>query len=379
MVNAEAREPYAVVFDVLSGRRLPPNAQLTPEAIAFALEHRLGALLWHYLDQNNQTHLLPDAEALRDLSAKDALVAQLRARAFRQINAAFIDANIPVVWLKGVVLARTVYPAPDLRPMYDLDLLIQPRHYRQAARILNRLGYRFLRPRQQPPDLAFNGWLSRANNLCGGPDDIISLDLHTYLLLPSTAPANHWFWSQQHAMTYNDMSFCKLTDDAMLLHLAAHAVLHHSIYALSFSLRLLDGHLLITHGDVHWDTIIDRATAWGWTTALWIYLSHVRAAFGTSIPAWVLEALDQRQTPSSRQKIQAEPSERNVWYHLRWRPFWLLQYLWYRVFPTRAYLIAWAAATDQPISANAQGLSIWRLHVKRWLRIINRLAASRLC
>ncbi len=46
-----------------------------------------------------------------------------------RILAAFAEAEIPVIVLKGAALAQTLYPDPGLRPMGDLDLFVRPEDF----------------------------------------------------------------------------------------------------------------------------------------------------------------------------------------------------------------------------------------------------------
>src|SRR5260370_40743738 len=59
----------------------------------------------------------------------------------REIRTALAAQNIPIVALKGIVLAFLAYPDPSLRPMNDIDLLLDEKHLDSAVRILRNLGY----------------------------------------------------------------------------------------------------------------------------------------------------------------------------------------------------------------------------------------------
>jgi hypothetical protein len=58
---------------------------------------------------------------------------------------AFQQAGIPLVVLKGAALAITVYDDIGLRPMGDLDLLVQPSHLERAISLFKHLGYQIQR------------------------------------------------------------------------------------------------------------------------------------------------------------------------------------------------------------------------------------------
>jgi hypothetical protein len=87
--------------------------------------------------------LVPEnvASALRDSyrdSARRSLI--LTARLFALLDA-FEAEGIPVVPLKGPVLAESLYPDPLLRPFSDLDLLIHKEDVPAALQLLKREGY----------------------------------------------------------------------------------------------------------------------------------------------------------------------------------------------------------------------------------------------
>lgn len=62
-------------------------------------------------------------------------------RHFEQLRRAFASQAIAPIALKGIVLANTVYPQIALRPMRDIDLLLDQQDITAAARILKELGY----------------------------------------------------------------------------------------------------------------------------------------------------------------------------------------------------------------------------------------------
>jgi len=93
----------------------------------------------------NRVHLLlADRAAIGplqgDLRAAMALEAA-RERELRHVLAALAGAGVQPVLLKGVVLSRTHYPRPELRPRTDTDLIIPTSARGATARALIELGY----------------------------------------------------------------------------------------------------------------------------------------------------------------------------------------------------------------------------------------------
>jgi hypothetical protein len=66
---------------------------------------------------------------------------RLRMHALGEILAAFDKAGITALVLKGAALANLIYPSVGLRPMSDLDILVEPGQARHAQIELGRLGF----------------------------------------------------------------------------------------------------------------------------------------------------------------------------------------------------------------------------------------------
>ena len=71
-----------------------------------------------------------------------AVVEEIRARELRRVLAALADAGVEAVLLKGVALARTIYPRPELRLRSDTDLMVPAAARGSVSRVLPPLQYR---------------------------------------------------------------------------------------------------------------------------------------------------------------------------------------------------------------------------------------------
>ncbi|HSH40803.1 MAG TPA: nucleotidyltransferase family protein, partial [Arenicellales bacterium] len=88
-------------------------------------------------------------EAHRKLGAltrRHADAIRIRTRALLEIGEYLGREGIDMVVLKGAALAYLIYPAPGLRPMSDIDILVAPVHLDRAASIVSDLGYRASSP-----------------------------------------------------------------------------------------------------------------------------------------------------------------------------------------------------------------------------------------
>jgi len=77
------------------------------------------------------------------LASRHRRAAVAREKCVDQLLAAFVTADIPIILLKGAALAHRIYPGPELRPMVDIDVLIDPADTKRAVAITRDLGYCF--------------------------------------------------------------------------------------------------------------------------------------------------------------------------------------------------------------------------------------------
>lgn len=153
------------------------------------------------------------AAALRHERLREALLA---------IGGAFRARGIPLMALKGMVLAETLYPEPACRPMEDLDLLVRPEDLPAAGETLIGLGY---------TDVTF------------GPEDFrdpvtgLVVDLHAELLNATRLPVRRlaWepdlpaWWDRAHPFGSPESGLRAPDPADHLRYLCVHAWLHHGL------------------------------------------------------------------------------------------------------------------------------------------------------
>lgn len=205
-------------------------AQITDwsAAAARAEAQGLGPLLARHLQMAGVT---PSKAARRQLQAlavrhRDAFA--VRARALAEILTAFEQAGIPVRVLKGAALAHLIYPAPGLRSMRDLDLLVSPTDARRAQQLLAQLG--FAAPLPPPGTPLPDKHLTPATRADAGLT--VTVELHTNLfhafdrasftLVNASGPPL--------AFSVNGVAAQTLGPEDMLWHLCRHIAYHASIW-----------------------------------------------------------------------------------------------------------------------------------------------------
>ena len=119
------------------------SRQLSWESLVREAEaHGVAPLLYKHLEHVGFT--LPDGHhrILRSLYQRCRLSNQIRNSAIIEILSSYKKEKIETVLVKGIALANSVYTAPDLRPMRDIDLLVRKKDLDRAKRLLLELGYR---------------------------------------------------------------------------------------------------------------------------------------------------------------------------------------------------------------------------------------------
>lgn len=107
--------------------------------IASLIEPLIGAL------GRNAPELVPDDVrlAFMALARRHRRAAAAREACIDELLAACDDAGIQIVLLKGAALGHLIYPAPEVRAMIDIDVLIDPADAKRSVQIARSLGYSF--------------------------------------------------------------------------------------------------------------------------------------------------------------------------------------------------------------------------------------------
>ncbi|MBE2268133.1 MAG: nucleotidyltransferase family protein [Anaerolinea sp.] len=339
-----------------------------------ALADGLAPMLIHVLHQHDSTLLqLPIFRPLlADAQLVTYHVAQLQA-VQEKIESVLTARGITRIWLKGIALAQTVYPAPNLRSMSDLDFFIPYECRSDALTALKDAGFRSIDSHEPAAELLAAQHHDRLM-------DVYSrgfIEMHYRLfggdVLADAAEA--WFRRQVYVTPHG---WAALTPEAQLLHLC----IHHVLVDFDQKLRLVryfDIHLLVSAGTLNWEVILRTAERFGWSNALAYALEKVSYWFGTPIPAHISAQLEaqtdgRRLTPGKLARgadaagadaalhlLQASsPTERRAL--LRWFLLPPGDYLRCR-YPDYAYLPIWAL---YPLRWSLQAIKLARLLLTRF-------------
>lgn len=251
--------------------------------------HRLGPLMHERLAQDPLGNAIPASvkEWLRESHRRTTLRNLGIYRQLVTTTRLLHDAGIQSVALKGAFLAFFAYRAPGLRPMRDLDLLVQPEDAVRAFEVMKSHGYRagfdgapeaYFADRIHLPPLV-------------GPEGG-ALELHHRLTPPGVAHSRRFeerLWSRRLGRTLGgvEISFPRAED--MLLHLCVHAVLDHQLDV--GPLALMDIAMLVEAESLDWHDFLRCVDEGQWHRCVLAPLFLAVRHLGAKIPNEVMAAL----------------------------------------------------------------------------------------
>src|SRR6187401_662233 len=219
--------------DALMGAALdPPDAALESwrrfersgaDARTDPVARRWLALIGHNL---RDAPVDPSARALFVEARRDAWAANLRVlEAARPGLESLAAAGIRTMLLKGAVLASPLYNEPGLRPIGDVDVLVEPDRAREATRILEESGWLAWR-RHSDRDLL----LAHGLDLRKPPHG--ALDLHWYLLTECCwESADRGVWQRAKPMTSVTSTTVVPAPEDLLVHACVHGLRWSPVHA----------------------------------------------------------------------------------------------------------------------------------------------------
>jgi hypothetical protein len=271
---------------------MPPGKQ---EAICALAERQGVAPLLYYRVQEGPGLSALSPRAGEILVAAHGQTAGYNLLAYEtalQCTRRFAEAGLTAIWFKGLPLALTAYPALTLRPMVDIDVLVDPRQTALALALIESLAA------ERPAMLSPQQDIHAVFNL--GPGGLTKLELHWGLIAPEgsrLAPPLDWFIAQRTPEPIAEGGLIGLQPEAHVLYLAAHAELAHGEAQFRLG-RYLDIHLLLsTVTEFCWELLIEQAVVCRWTYAVERALTLTERFFETPLPPNVLTELRRRRPP----------------------------------------------------------------------------------
>jgi hypothetical protein len=256
------------------------------------------------------------------------------------------EAEVAVIVLKGAALAEPVYRNLALRPMCDVDLLVDASDRERARQVLEGVGFALLSSEARPGALAAYE-CEMALGKSTGPQAAV-IDLH-WSLFDSPHYQRRvdmdWFWHTAEAREIAQAPARVLGLEAQILHLCGHLALHHAGRGLLWWQDLAEL-LTATAGRLDWRELLTRARRYDLQLAVQRVvlelaerrlapipsdaLAAVRAVRPSRDEAWVFERLHGAQPPAGRR----------LWIDLASMPTWAerARFAVSSLFPSTAYM-----------------------------------------
>jgi hypothetical protein len=252
--------------------------------IQLAERHDVAALLHAQVDAVPTGAVPPPARDALAALARTCVAINLRLRHdLARVLGAFARAGIPVMPLKGPVLADEIYPAPLLRQTRDLDILVRVDDRARAARVLEDLGYA-----RRPDDQQGADYHTIFTN------DATDVELHHDVGERHVSRMNiDGIWTSAHPTCWQGNPVWSMSAPDLLVYLAFHAAKDGLA-----SLRALVDIALLVDRDrdvLPWTSLAGRVRDAHLAPVVYLALSQARELLGARVPDEFLEGIRPRQ------------------------------------------------------------------------------------
>ncbi len=231
----------------------------------------------------------PVTERLRHLHRGNAIRSIALREALRAILLRFVEASIPVIVLKGAAVAELVYGSPALRPMGDLDLLVQRRDLERVDELLHGMNY------APVLNLCHDG---RHDIPYMGPDGFPLLEIHSHIEDQRTPLARipiEDFWKRSRPVRIASVETLAFSHEDLLMHLVLHLATHLSTgdQFVGHLRGLCDiGEMCRRYGSaIDWRLLVKEAEAYKTGKYLYYLLCLARDLVGAEVPSRALTDL----------------------------------------------------------------------------------------
>jgi hypothetical protein len=231
------------------------------------------------------------------LTRQQAIAAQLR-----ELVCACARESLPIIVLKGAYLAEFVYPEQGLRPMNDIDVLLQPSHLPQVEALLKRLGYEghYKSAAEGARIVKHTSTFRKPQTHQSTPNPYLSAESER-TIEPHTSLEESWFglraditdgvWERSIEIDYHGQPARALCLSDLMLHLCLHLTFH-LIMGFPSIVQLLDLRMVSARlSSNDWDEMLRRARERNVMSYLYAALRLAHLTLAAPVPVMVLREL----------------------------------------------------------------------------------------
>lgn len=216
-------------------------------------------------------------------------------RELDRVADALTERGTPLLALKNSGITRNLYRHPGASPMGDLDVLIDPKQFHAAHKVMEELGYVLkFRNEYENEDIdeAFAG---------GGAEysGTLPSGRNLWFELQWRPIAGRWITHEQEpkaadllarSVKCDGNNVLLLSPEDNLLQVCLHTAKHSFIRAPGFRLHT-DVERIVTTQDIDWDLFTRRVKELRVKTATYLSLAMARSLLGSPVPTKVLDAI----------------------------------------------------------------------------------------
>lgn len=272
-----------------------------------------------------------------------------------EVLEALEGAGVACLVLKGAALATRYYPAPALRPMADLDLLIRPADLPRALGCLREGAWEPIYFGDYAP--LTPSYLSYATAHGFRQAGERELDLHWQLLSGCPgAGCDDGFWERAVPLTLQGRSGRTLDATDLLFHVCVHGAAWNPLPALRW---VADAWMILRQGSPDWQRLLAEARRHQVLPALRETLGYLAATFRAPVPETFLRELQREPVPAAQER---EFAAEQIPLHQRGAGLELwLAYRRYRRWVSREKVPAGPVSYLRVLQHTAKRPSLWEL------------------
>jgi hypothetical protein len=255
---------------------------------------RLLPLVYQRLQSCGVRH--PVMGRLRGTYRKSWCETQALIHATAPVVARLEAAGIRTMLIKGAALQQTYYRNEAVRPMADLDMVVEPANARAAIAVFRELGWA-RDPTAREEDLRYR------HSMCFADPRGREIDLHWHLLLEACSDAaSAGFWADAQPLAFGGVATRQLSPADTLLHAIIHGLRANPMPPIRW---IADAMAILRAPGVavDWDALVERAVRLRLTSRLALGLGYLATRFEAPVPPDVPARL-RRHGPSLLERLE---------------------------------------------------------------------------
>jgi len=253
-----------------------PLATFDEEQIRWAIETGLGPLLFRTTKAHPQASTSPLWPLLQGANLTARMLTSEQLDAMDEIIDA-CEGRVPTLTLlKGISICDQYYPEPHLRPMRDIDFLVEAAHLPSVESILLKIGYR---QRSECPPESYDK--HHHSMPFFHPQRGVWVEVHRGLFPPRNKVSSEKIFSlenlkgQLQPSEFQGRKVTRLSNELQIVYIASHWACTFSVIGGMVAMVDMIYLLKNTKDTIHWEQIVDWLHSSVASTYLYLMLTYL--------------------------------------------------------------------------------------------------------